>query len=410
MDFNAAGRLSATEKASCVELRCGIITLAFGRRLGFLKPTPDSGPPTLKMNFPTLARPAHAIAPIFPRGQSFARILRSWLWLALLAAAAPFASRAETEGDGEATWLGKARKHIADNTPKGLTPLKPADVKFITNVIKVRVVEFTLELECDEPRYTVRDLLSAGKVLPADVTKQLQAAGLSARYLGQKYSKGEALPPIRDTFSIRADGSFGAVRALTPEKLGVLRSELPELPVEGEEKHLAAQGAADLQVQAQAKAKSESKKATFGSIFVGIKDAANVAGGFLNKSPETKKKLDAVTNALEAATGQPDAAAPPAPVTPAAGAPTQPAPPVVSLPEASKDGKASKDTAGVPAKSLKPEPPEKPEKAVAEWLTPVEAAALLKISESDVLNAINKGEIKAKKIGPVWRIPAKELQ
>jgi hypothetical protein len=140
--------------------------------------------------------------------------------------------------------LGKARKHIADNTPKGLTPLKPADVKFITNVIKVRVVEFTLELECDEPRYTVRDLLSAGKVLPADVTKQLQAAGLSARYLGQKYSKGEALPPIRDTFSIRADGSFGAVRALTPEKLGVLRSELPELPVEGEEKHLAAQGAA----------------------------------------------------------------------------------------------------------------------------------------------------------------------
>jgi excisionase family DNA binding protein len=126
---------------------------------------------------------------------------------------------------------------------------------------------------------------------------------------------------------------------------------------------------------------------------------------------EINQRLErAMTNALEAATGQPDAAAPPAPVTPAAGAPTQPAPPVVSLPEASKDGKASKDTAGVPAKSLKPEPPEKPEKAVAEWLTPVEAAALLKISESDVLNAINKGEIKAKKIGPVWRIPAKELQ
>lgn len=163
-------------------------------------------------------------------------------------------------------------------------------------------------------------------------------------------------------------------------------------------------------MQAQAKAKSESKKATFGSIFGGIKDAANAASGYLNKSPETKKKLDAVTNALEAATGQPTAAAPPATVTPAAGAPAQPAPPVVLAPEASKDSKHSKDTAGVPAKSLKPDPQEKPDKPVAEWLTPVEAAAILKISESDVLNAISKGEIKAKKIGPVWRIPAKELQ
>lgn len=362
------------------------------------------------MNSTILARPAHAIAPIFPREQSFARILRGWLWLALLAAGASFAGRAETEADGDAARLEKARKHIADNTPKGLTPLKPAEVKFTTTAIKVRVVEFTVELECDEPRYTVRDLLSAGKVLPADVTKQLQAAGLSARYLGQKHAKGEALPPIRDSFSIRADGSFGAIRALGPEKLGIIRSEQAELPVEGDEKYLAAQGAADLQVQALTKAKNENKKATFGSIFGGIKDAASAAGVFLNKSPETKKKLDAVTNALEAATGQPAAAVPPAPVTPAAGAPAQPAPPVVSLPEASKDGKNGKATAGVPEKSLKPEPPEKPEKAVAEWLTPVEAAALLKISESDVLNAISKGEIKAKKIGPVWRIPAKELQ
>lgn len=358
----------------------------------------------------TIVRRAHADTSGPAGGRPFIRFLCGCLALALIEGGAIVVIRAESEANADAVRLEKARKHIADITPKGLTPLKPADVKFVTNAIKVRVVEFTLELECDEPRYTVRDLLSAGKVLPADVSKQLQAAGLSARYLGQKHARGEALPPIRDSFSIRADGSFGAVRALTPEKLGVLRSEMPELPVEGEEKHLAAQGAADLQVQAQAKAKSESKKAAFGSILGGIKDAAGAAGGFLGKSPETKKKLDAVTNALEAATSQPAATAPPATPQPAEEASAQPSPPVVPLPEAGKGGKNGKGAAEVPEKSLKPDPQEKPDKPVAEWLTPVEAAAILKISESDVLNAISKGEIKAKKIGPVWRIPAKELQ
>lgn len=49
-------------------------------------------------------------------------------------------------------------------------------------------------------------------------------------------------------------------------------------------------------------------------------------------------------------------------------------------------------------------------KADTEWLTPAEAAGVLKVSESDILNALEKGELKGKKIGPVWRINAKDLQ
>ena len=57
-----------------------------------------------------------------------------------------------------------------------------------------------------------------------------------------------------------------------------------------------------------------------------------------------------------------------------------------------------------------PAAPAKSAKGTAEWLTPKEVAELLKISEEEVFVAIGKGEIKAKKIGSVWRISPKDLE
>jgi excisionase family DNA binding protein len=67
-------------------------------------------------------------------------------------------------------------------------------------------------------------------------------------------------------------------------------------------------------------------------------------------------------------------------------------------------------------------PPEAPQKAVAssnppqtgfdpgDWLTPADAAKLLKVSEADVLAAVEKGDIKARKIGSQVRINRKNLE
>lgn len=45
-----------------------------------------------------------------------------------------------------------------------------------------------------------------------------------------------------------------------------------------------------------------------------------------------------------------------------------------------------------------------------EWLTPKEAAMVLRVTEQDVIDAIEKGEIKAKKIGGQYRIRRSELK
>ena len=44
------------------------------------------------------------------------------------------------------------------------------------------------------------------------------------------------------------------------------------------------------------------------------------------------------------------------------------------------------------------------------WLTPTEAAAKLKMTEADIIKALEKGDIKGKKIGSIWRISSKELE
>jgi excisionase family DNA binding protein len=46
----------------------------------------------------------------------------------------------------------------------------------------------------------------------------------------------------------------------------------------------------------------------------------------------------------------------------------------------------------------------------SEWLTPKEAADVLKVTEADLLSAVEKGEIKARKIGSVIRIRREDLK
>jgi excisionase family DNA binding protein len=48
--------------------------------------------------------------------------------------------------------------------------------------------------------------------------------------------------------------------------------------------------------------------------------------------------------------------------------------------------------------------------AMPDVMTPSEAAAFLKVSEEDVLAAINAGDLKARKIGSAFRISKEALQ
>ena len=74
-------------------------------------------------------------------------------------------------------------------------------------------------------------------------------------------------------------------------------------------------------------------------------------------------------------------------------------PPVLAQPAVS-------DTATPPQQSSSATTPAKDD---SEWLTPAEAATTLKLTETEVLDAVKKGEIKAKKIGANYRIRRKDL-
>ena len=328
-------------------------------------------------------------------------MLGSFLCLTLLSVAIPQSVTAESPAGAEASILTDARKHITESIPKGLTPTKEAAPQIKNRPEKGRLIEFSLELECDEPRYVVRDLMSGGKVLPGEVIQQLQDKNLSARYLLKKYDKGDAIPTIHDSFSIRPDGTFGAIKALTGEKLGYLRSEQADLPVEGDAKQQAAKVAADAQMSDLKKAKAERDSATTASIFGGLKELGGAIGGIVGNK-DTQNKINAATNAAGLVIPTPGA---PASAT-AAPAP-QPAP-AAPAPAPAAPTKGN-DRPAAPA-SEKPGKPEAADKGEVQWLTPTEAASKLKITEADLMNAINNGEIKAKKIGTVWRIRAKDLE
>ena len=288
--------------------------------------------------------------------------------------------------------LEKARKHITDNIPKGLSPLKEPAVS-LRSGDGVRTVMFSVELECDEERYTVKDLQAGSRKLSADAAQKIQAEGIRPQYLAKKSGRGQTIR-ISDSFKIRADGSCGAIKEFLPEKVGYLRGEQPDLVVEGDEKFLAAKAIADAAAKAQSDSSAAGFNALFGAIGAGLKGFGGVPAG----------QVDAATNIAGVATGAsvPTAATDPnaAKSKPATPTPT-PAPVPVPVPPPTP----VVVTPPVPVVTTAPAPA-----AEDKWLTPLEAAALLKISESDVLNAIQKGDIKAKKIGPVYRINAKELQ
>ena len=51
-----------------------------------------------------------------------------------------------------------------------------------------------------------------------------------------------------------------------------------------------------------------------------------------------------------------------------------------------------------------------PAGAVSDVMTPGEAATFLKVSEEDVIAAINSGDLKAKKIGNAFRISKEAIE
>lgn len=289
--------------------------------------------------------------------------------------------------------LEKARKHITDNIPKGLSPLKEPAVS-LRSGDGVRTVVFSVELECDEERYTVKDLQAGSRKLSADAAQKIQAEGIRPQYLAKKSGRGQTIR-INDSFKIRADGSCGGIKEFLPEKVGYLRGEQPDLVVEGDEKFLAAKAIAEAAAKAQSDSSAAGINALFGAIGSGLKGFGVVPGN----------QVDAATNVAAVATGT---SVPSATASDAGGAkakPTSPAPAPAPVPVPAPTPTPVAVPPPAPVATTAPAPA-----AEDKWLTPVEAAALLKISESDVLNAIQKGEIKAKKIGPVYRINAKELQ
>jgi excisionase family DNA binding protein len=64
-----------------------------------------------------------------------------------------------------------------------------------------------------------------------------------------------------------------------------------------------------------------------------------------------------------------------------------------------------------PGQSAAPTPsPASPPPSIPPVMTPSEAAAFLRVSEEDVISAINAGELKAKKIGNAYRISKEALE
>jgi excisionase family DNA binding protein len=330
---------------------------------------------------------------------AFGRFVRLVL-LASMVHSFVYAESADGAGD---LLMEKARKHIREKTPKGMTALKDPEV-VVNSRDSLNEVVFNLELECDEPRYAVRDLQIDGDEIPGKVQQKLQLEGVGTRYLFKTHGKGD-LKTIQGKFNIRSDGSPGTITAFLPESVGFLRSEQADLPVDGDAAFLAAKASAETRLEEIRKARTEKATAVVSGFFNGIKTVATTVGTAASaKGAEFKTNIDAAARILDAAIGQPASA-------------TQPAPVAVSVPAA-----APAAPAAIPSPVLQPAAPQVPAvvavtenaKSAAspdlEWLTPEQAAKKLQISESDVLNAIAKGEIKAKKIGPVWRIPAKELQ
>lgn len=64
-----------------------------------------------------------------------------------------------------------------------------------------------------------------------------------------------------------------------------------------------------------------------------------------------------------------------------------------------------------PGQSATPsQPPSSPTPSIPPVMTPSEAAAFLKVSEEDVIAAINAGDLKARKIGSAYRISKEALE
>lgn len=307
--------------------------------------------------------------------------------------------------EGADVLMEKARKHIKDKTPKGMTALKDPEV-VINSRDSLNEVVFNLELECDEPRYVVRDLEIDGDEIPGKIQKKLQLAGVGTRYLFKAQGKGD-LKAIQGKFNIRSDGSPGTITAFLPESVGFLRSEQPDLPVDGDAAFLSAKASAETQLDEIRKARTEKATAVVSGFFNGIKTVATTVGSAASaKGAAFKTNIDAAAKILDAAIGQPAPATQTAPVV--VDAPTiVPAAPAAVQAQVVQPPPAAIQ---VPAATPVPENAKSSASSDLEWLTPEQAAKKLQISESDVLNAIAKGEIKAKKIGLVWRISAKELQ
>ena len=138
---------------------------------------------TNSSQFPGPARERAGVA-------AWRRLLPLWWLVAFLLPA-----RGQEPANVEAAVLEKARQHLRSGTPKGLSPLHAPVVNLVTREDRRRVVEFTVEFECAEPRYDVRDLQVDGRPLPAAVAEQLRNAGVTTRYLARR-GVG-ATPPAR---------------------------------------------------------------------------------------------------------------------------------------------------------------------------------------------------------------------
>ncbi len=329
----------------------------------------------------------------------FERIRRASL--PLLLATAALLARAEDPAEADAELLAGAKKHILESTPKGLSPLKDPELKIRASK-GVKSIDFTLELECDEPRFLVRALQSGGRPVAADLLKSMQGSGVATQFLYPRYAKGDTLS-VRDTFNQRANGTFGPIKELSLEAVGYLRSEKQNLPLEGEEKHLAAQVAAVTAAKEKAERNAAAFNSILGGIAKGIGAAAQAANSGANPGAATEKSdLQKTADALNAAAGA-NATTAPAKTAPAAPVPA-PAPAPTPTPT------PTPTPAPVVVPTPAPAPAPAPKSAESDWLTPAEAAKVLKITELDVYKAIESGDIKAKKFGTQWRISAKELQ
>lgn len=267
-----------------------------------------------------------------------------------------------------------ASKHVVDSVPKGLAALKDPTLTFLLEG-GITISKFSIQLECDEPRYLITEITPAGGALSKDEVDRLKIAGVETRYLRKKHETGDRLV-LTGSFTIRANGSGGAIKDFLSPSVGILRGAEPNLPLEGEPKYLSAKSAIEDKFKVQTAASQRELQTSVVSILDTINQIQN-----RGKNTDTIKAAEVLSNVFINGSN-------PADVIKIMGSKTN----VTSLQKGPNNTSSSS--------TLSTE---------EYWLTLDQAATVLGKTQAEVLQLIVKGQLKANQTAGGFQVSSKDL-